>query len=153
MSELTSHRCPYAASEYVDRKKLTDIIFDDDRRNVKIECIKTIADRVINPRGRRVVNRVNMEIVYHCMVVYAWMCDVQEVGMDMFISVCEIEGGSEMIDAVCPKLLQHMCGYGDVPSLHSKVCKYMSMRKKDVNEIAEVLNCMQKRRVSTIGSG
>lgn len=141
--ELETHLCPFNPKEYTDKRILMDIIYDDDRSFVKMKCIKVIVDGVINERAGT-INRSDLECVYHFMKVYPWMLELQEIGLDLFIMILELEDGEDVLNEICNDLDEHMRMYHHVPTIQRKLMVYKKKRNVDMGVAADVLGGFRK---------
>lgn len=115
MSNYERHKCPFPAAEHRDTTVLQDIIYEDGRSIVKLDCIQVLAKEIVKPRTHK-IDADRLEQVFNYMKVYPWFIELQILGMKLFASVLDTDRGVVELDTICVGWEAHVRLYENVDS-------------------------------------
>ena len=121
-----NHHCPHPVEKIATVMELQEVVFMDERLDMKIACLKVIGKKVLNPRNCE-VNRIYLDLVLAYMKRYAECEQIQNVCVDILLSVCEHPRGSLCLRDCSREFVDHLHSLLRVADLEEKVRKIVDI--------------------------
>lgn len=146
MGAYAAHSCPSPVSVGHEVGLLQFLLMFDERNEVKIATIETIAGRVFNAR-RTAINEIYLGMLYEYSIRLNDVVEVQNVCLDVLVEVITMTHGVELVEGSCEGVKRRMCELSTVPCFESRarmVLRYVDPGYVPSETLDSALVCLRK---------
>ena len=119
MGAYAAHSCPSPVSDGHEVGLLQFLLMFDERNEVKIAAIETIAGKVLNAR-RTTVNEIYLGMLYEYSIRLNDVLEVQNVCLDVLVEAITMTHGVQLVEGICEGVTERMCELSTIPCLESR---------------------------------
>ena len=114
--EYTTHRCPLSVEMIADMRSLQELMYFDDRLDIKLAILRVLGGKILNPRTSD-VNEDNLMLILAYMARYVGFSEIGNVCLDILLYVADNRKGFESISKyrgeICD-VLREMGAFNDL---------------------------------------
>lgn len=137
--DYCTHRCPLLVDNISDMRSLQELMYFDERLDMKLEILRVIGGKIINPRTSD-VNEDNLMLILAYMARYVGFPEIGGVCLDIVLQVAENAKGfmciSKFRGDIC-HVLHEMRGFNELSERAMQLDR--KMRESMGVEAAELL--------------